>query len=207
MRKTATILLLTLFALNGFGMDKRISFRWRTCPPIAGQVPLLNRSFKVKCADEPPRKGIENAGALESFFRVLADTRSGRRLEPVRIMHFGDSHVAADVLTAAIRHRFQQDFGDGGAGFIVPKNPMTTRRPGVTTGATSGWVIEGIGGRVEPDRIYGPAGIALSANQRDERAWVEAAGNHFELYYVRQPGGGRIDVLLDGASVLDSPLS
>jgi len=189
MRKLSTIFLLSLFAVNGFGADKRIL------------------SFTGIFADEPPRRGIENAATLQNFFRALADTRSGQRLEPVRIMHFGDSHVAADVLTAAIRHRFQQDFGDGGAGFIVPKNPMTTRRPGVTTGATSGWVIEGIGGRVEPDRIYGPAGIALSANQRDERAWVEAAGNHFELYYVRQPGGGRVDVLLDGASVLDSPLS
>ena len=189
MRKLLTGFLLSLFAVNGFGADKRIL------------------SFTGIFADEPPRRGIENAATLQNFFRALADTRSGQRLEPVRIMHFGDSHVAADVLTAAIRHRFQQDFGDGGAGFIVPKNPMTTRRPGVTTGATSGWVIEGIGGRVEPDRIYGPAGIALSANQRDERAWVEAAGNHFELYYVRQPGGGRVDVLLDGASVLDSPLS
>ena len=41
----------------------------------------------------------------------------------------------------------------------------------------------------------------------DLLAWIEAAGNHFELYYVRQPGGGKIDVLLDGASVLDNPLS
>src|SRR5207302_10691280 len=95
-------------------------------------------------------------------FKPLADTRSRQRLEPVRIMHFGDSHVAADVLTAAIRHRFQQDFGDGGAGFIVPKNPMTTRRPGVATGATSGCAIEGLGGRIAPARRYGPAGTAPS---------------------------------------------
>ena len=29
-------------------------------------------------------------------------------------MHFGDSHVAADVLTREIRDRFQNEFGDGG---------------------------------------------------------------------------------------------
>ena len=164
-------------------------------------------SNRVTVADEPPRSGIENPAALQNFFRALADARSRQRLEPVRIMHFGDSHTAADVLTADIRRHFQGDFGDGGAGWIVPKNPMSTRRPGVTSGATSGWSIEGIGGRIAPHRIYGPAGITLSTSQPNERAWVEASGNHFELYYVRQPGGGRIDVLVDGRSVLDAPLS
>jgi lysophospholipase L1-like esterase len=182
MRKLSTVCLLSLLTLN-----------------------LI--SNRVTIADEPPRKGIENPPALQNFFHALADARSGRRLEPVRIMHFGDSHTAADVLTADIRRRFQQDFGDGGAGWIVPRNPMSTRRPGVTSGATSGWRIEGIGGRIAPDRVYGPAGIALSTSQPNERAWVEVSGNHFELYFVRQPGGGGIDVLVDGASVLDSPLS
>ena len=182
MRKLSTIALLSLFTLS-----------------------LI--SSRVTIADEPPRSGIENPAALQNFFRALADSRSGRRLEPVRVMHFGDSHVAADVLTAAIRRHFQQDFGDGGAGWIVPKNPMSTRRLGVASGATSGWSIEGIGGRIAPDQIYGPAGIALRTSQPNERAWVETSGNHFELYFVRQPGGGRIDVLVDGASVLDAPLS
>ncbi len=161
----------------------------------------------VNLADEPPRQGIENPAALQNFFRALAEVQSGRRLEPVRVMHFGDSHTAADILTADIRRHFQQDFGDGGAGWIVPKNPMSTRRLGVTSGASSGWSIEGIGGRISPDRIYGPAGIALSTSKSNERVWVETSGNHFELYYVRQSGGGRIDVLVDGASVLDDPLS
>jgi len=53
-------------------------------------------------------------------------------------MHFGDSHVAADVLTAEIRQRLQGKFGDGGAGYIVPRNPMSTRRRGVLSGATQG---------------------------------------------------------------------
>ncbi len=208
MRKLSTIFLLALFALHAFGEDGKIPFGWRTCPPIAGQVPRLNGLVEgTAVADDSPKKGIENPAALHNFFAALADVRSGRRLEPVRIMHFGDSHAAADVLTADIRRHFQGDFGDGGAGWIVPRNPMSTRRQGVASGATSGWSIEGIGGRVTPHRIYGPAGIALSTSQPNERVWVEASGNHFELYYVRQPGGGRIDVLVDGQSVLDAPLS
>jgi hypothetical protein len=109
---------------------------------------------------------IENAAGLASFFRALTAIKSGRRLEPVRIMHFGDSHTAADILTGQIRRKFQAEFGNGGSGFIVPRNPMTTRRRGVSSGATGGWIIEGIGGRVPADRILGPAGIALSTLPR-----------------------------------------
>jgi lysophospholipase L1-like esterase len=122
-------------------------------------------------------------------------------------MHFGDSHIAADILTAQIRRRFQEEFGDGGAGYIVPRNPMTTRRRGAANGATPGWTIEGIGGRVAVDGIYAPAGIALATSLANERAWLQTSANHFEIYYVSQPGGGSIDILIDGASVLDAPLS
>ncbi|HYW72235.1 MAG TPA: GDSL-type esterase/lipase family protein, partial [Pyrinomonadaceae bacterium] len=65
----------------------------------------------------------------------------------------------------------------------------------------------GIAGRMEADNIYGLAGINLVTNRPNERIWVETAANHFEIYYVREPGGGTIDVTLDGATVLDQPLS
>src|ERR1043165_3792627 len=55
-------------------------------------------------------RGIENASALERFFKSLSSVK--RRIEPVRIMHFGDSHTAADILTAQIRNQFQRDFGE-----------------------------------------------------------------------------------------------
>jgi lysophospholipase L1-like esterase len=150
-------------------------------------------------------RGLENAAALEKFFSKLSTIK--RRIEPVRIMHFGDSHTAADILTAEIRHDFQRDFGDGGAGYMVPHNPMSTPRHGVLSGATSGWEIDGIGGRVEPNGIYGLAGISLATTKADERAWLETNCNHFEVYYLRQPGGGTIDITLDGQSVLEQPLS
>jgi lysophospholipase L1-like esterase len=150
-------------------------------------------------------RGVENPAALEKFFRSLSTVK--RRIEPVRIMHFGDSHTAADILTAEIRRKFQAEFGDGGAGYMVPRNPMSTPRRGVLSGATSGWTVDGIGGRVEVNGIYGLAGIGLSTTQPDERAWIEATCNHFEVYYLRQPGGGKIDILVDGMSVLEEPLS
>jgi lysophospholipase L1-like esterase len=171
-------------------------------PLVVGQ----SRNAKPKPRALPANR-IENAPALVNFFRALRASQSGRRLEPVRIMHFGDSHIAADILTAQIRRRFQEEFGDGGAGYIVPRNPMSTHRRGVSSGASPGWVVEGIGGRIARDGIYGPAGIALSASLANERAWLQTSANHFEIYYVCQPGGGSIDILVDGLSVLEAPLS
>jgi lysophospholipase L1-like esterase len=168
-------------------------------------VPALAQVQSSKSHGQAIRK-VDNAALLKSFFAALRASSTGKRLEPVRIMQFGDSHTAADILTAQIRRRFQNDFGDGGPGFLVPRNPMSTRRRGVNMGASSGWLIEGIGGRIAPDNIYGPAGIALATSQPDEAAWLQTVSNHFEVYYVVQPGGGSIDIEMDGVSVLDTPI-
>jgi len=151
-------------------------------------------------------RGIENAAALDKFFKSLSNVK--RRIEPVRVMHFGDSHTAADILTAQIRNQFQRDFGDGGAGYMVPGNPMkSTPRRGVISGMTSGWAVDGLGSRAEPNGIYGLAGMSLATTESDQRAWLETNCNHFEVYYLRQPGGGNIDITLDGQSVLEQPIS
>jgi lysophospholipase L1-like esterase len=151
--------------------------------------------------------GLENAKALAHFYESLEQVKAGSRLEPVRVMHFGDSHIAADVLTRSIRERLQSDFGDGGPGFIVPGNPMATKRAGVISGATEGWVVQGIAGKYSADRIYGPAGINLMTTIAGQRAWVETTSNHFEVYFVREPGGGSLEIQIDGANELQEPLS
>src|SRR5215831_8435146 len=181
----------------------------RTLLPVILTLLLLALALAQDAPVRNPasRSAIENPSALAQFFAALNQVRAGLKIEPVRVMQFGDSHVAADVLTGEIRRNLQNQFGDGGPGYLVPSNPMTTRRRGVVSGATSGWQIEGIGGRVEKDNLYGLAGINLLTNRPNERIWLETTANHFEVYYVREPGGGTIDITLDGTSALDTPLS
>lgn len=150
-------------------------------------------------------RGIENAAALDRFFKALTNLK--RRIEPVRILHFGDSHVARGALAAEISRSFQRDFGNGGPGYVVPLNVENAYRPDLIRGTSSGWDVDGIGGRLEPNGIYGLAGMSLSTTQAGERAWVEAECNHFEVYYLRQPLGGAIDITIDGLSVLEKPIS
>ena len=192
-----------LFAANLIAMNK--ASRAFLNSSIVVLVLLINH---VSAHEKPktPTRAIENPVALGELFKALTDARDKRRLEPVRIMHFGDSHVAADVLTREIREQFQAGFGDGGAGFIIPGNPMATRRRGVVAGFTQGWVVEGIGGRYSADAIYGPAGINIATSIVGERAWLEASASHFEVYFARQPGGGKIQITIDGVDALEEPV-
>jgi lysophospholipase L1-like esterase len=144
-------------------------------------------------------KGIENAAALAPFFAKLNAQKRKTAFEPVRIAHFGDSHVAADILTADIRNRFQAEFGDGGAGYLIPRNPFSTARRGVESGATSGWVINGIGSSAGNDGAYGLAGICLTTEKVNERMWVSASANAFDVYVLMEPGGGAIELTVDGS--------
>jgi lysophospholipase L1-like esterase len=152
-------------------------------------------------------RGIENAAALDKFFRALAATKAGRRIDPVRIMHYGDSHTAADILTAEIRRDFQRDFGDGGAGYMIPRNPQSTPRRGVLNGATSGWWIDGVGQKGMSEPFLGLAGLSLTTDRAGESAWLQTNCKRFEIYFLKQPGGGAIDILVDGRTVLDQPIS
>ncbi|HKS28188.1 MAG TPA: GDSL-type esterase/lipase family protein [Pyrinomonadaceae bacterium] len=168
---------------------------------------LLMPAHSSSAPQAQARNRVENPAGLDNFFRALTQIKSGRRIEPVRVMHYGDSHTAADILTAEIRRNFQRDFGDGGPGYISARNPFSTKRRGVETGTSSGWTIDGVGTSGTNDGLYGLSGFSISTTRAGESAWLETICNHFEVYYLRQPGGGTIDILVDGVSVLDKPLS
>lgn len=145
--------------------------------------------------------GIINAGTLDNFFNALAAARAGSRKEPVRVLHVGDSHVAADILTAVIRNNLQRDFRAGGAGYLVPGNPFSTRRNGVTSSASRGWVLDGIarkGGAT--DGFYGLAGFSLSTNRANETVNLSTAATRFTIYYLQRPGGGRLQISANGVT-------
>src|SRR5271170_2958929 len=62
---------------------------------------------------------LRQPGALAPVFEQLSRLSGGQSRDPVHILHFGDSHTAADEWTGALRDMFRQRFGDGGSGFSV----------------------------------------------------------------------------------------
>src|SRR5262245_48051041 len=90
--------------------------------PVAGHAESdVNAAGDVAA----PAVEIEDPGgrALRHFYATLTDTCRGETV--TRILHYGDSHVAADLLTGALRRQLQGCFGDGGAGLVLGGKPYS----------------------------------------------------------------------------------
>jgi lysophospholipase L1-like esterase len=145
---------------------------------------------------------VENAGTLIPFFEQLYRHQKGDIPGPLRILHYGDSHTAADEWTGDLRNRFQEKFGDGGSGYSLIGRPYAGyRRFDVRSGSTKGWHTEGLVGKAPGDGIYGLGGISMSTKSPRESVYLLADGQQFELFYLQQPGGGAIQIYDNGTPV------
>jgi len=144
---------------------------------------------------------VENAAALVPFFEQLYRHQRAEAMGPLRILHYGDSHTAADEWTGALRTMFQEKFGDGGSGYSLAGRPWTSyRRMDVRSGSTRGWHTDGLVGRTG-DGVYGLGGVSMSAARPRESVYVQADGADFELFYYQQPGGGTVQLYDNGIPV------
>lgn len=170
----------------------------------------------VDAADESRREEVRLArvvpmdpAPLERFFEAL-EAMDEEGEGTVRILHWGDSHTAADFVTTAIRRPLQDRFGDGGRGFVLLGKPWRSYRPkDVITGARGDWSPERIRIALDPatlDGYYGLGGVTVDAAAAGSATWVattDATGygeeaSAFEVFYLIQPGGGTFEVTLDG---------
>lgn len=122
-----------------------------------------------------------------------------------RVLHLGDSHSAARSFGAFWRASLQAQFGEGGFAGGLP----WTSAAGPRCGRTAGWKILLPTLRNGTDGWSGPGGAYLEAGRAGERAWVETPFRRLRLHLLRQPGGGRARVRVDGLEValadLDGP--
>ncbi len=132
------------------------------------------------------------------FYESLGRAYQGEWV--ARIVHYGDSHVAADILTGVLRRELKLFFGDAGAGFVLPGCPWPSySRPDVSGRASAGWHADGLTqAPFTGDGRFGLAGVSVSTSAAGEWISVTAPGSYFDIYLLKQPRGGSIDVLLDG---------
>src|SRR5665213_4371258 len=144
---------------------------------------------------------VENAAALVPFFEQLYRQQHGELTGPLSVLHYGDSHVAADEWTGDIREHLQMTFGDGGSGYSIAGRPWNTyRRFDVKSGSTRGWHSDGPVSYTG-DGIYGLGGVSMSTRMPRQSIFLLAEGQRFELYYLQQPGGGTIQIYDNGMPV------
>jgi hypothetical protein len=123
--------------------------------PVSAKVRADAHDFVYQNVSDGADIPVENAAALIPFFEQLYRHQRGEVAGPVRILHYGDSHTAADEWTGDLRTRFQEKFGDGGSGFSLAGRPYNSyRRMDVRSGSTRGWHTDGLVGRAG-DGVYG----------------------------------------------------
>lgn len=174
-----------------------------TAVPVEAAAPAL-------AADGTPILGVDlpiedtNGTALVAFHAALR--RAARGDGQARIVVYGASHVAADVWTGTVRRALQARFGDAGHGFILPVEPWRHYRHldiGIESSSRRWTTLRARIGDDGPG-LYGLAGVAVSTERAGAWGRLDTASrtaSRFELWYLQQPGGGSVDVLVDGERV------
>jgi len=176
-----------------------------------------------RIAPLPPKNALAALDAVTPGERAVLPegTSTYGALEPVvmpahrlNVLQLGDSHTAADFFTGYVRERLQQVFGLGGEAYIVPGKPHGGVRSALfDSDASEGWSYEAL---QKPDslrqRFYlsgfnavaRHAGATLTMRSRGGRPY-----DRVRVAFLKEPGAGQAEVLVDGASAgridLDGP--
>ncbi|HEY3839008.1 MAG TPA: GDSL-type esterase/lipase family protein [Bryobacteraceae bacterium] len=139
--------------------------------------------------------GFDQPQMMGPFFQRLTQLLSGESAAPVHILHFGDSHTAADEWTGGMRYYFQHKFGNGGSGYSLAGHPfLGYRRFGTRHGATASWQTEGLSSGMG-DGYFGLGGVSIFTKRAGQSVFIEAECSDVGIYYLQMPGGGDVELI------------
>jgi lysophospholipase L1-like esterase len=169
--------------------------------PVSPQVRQAAHSAVSEWLNQPGT--IENPAALVPFLEQLVRLETGSGPQILPVLHYGDSHTASDDWSGTTRYLLQSRFGNGGPGFTHAGRPyLGYRRLDVAATSTRAWYSDGLVGR-DGDGMYGLSGISMSTRRAGESVTLEADCASAELHFLRQPGGGRVEIS-DNGTVLET---
>jgi lysophospholipase L1-like esterase len=119
------------------------------------------------------------------------------------ILQIGDSHTAADYFTGELRQKLQARYGNGGVGYLDAGKPHIGVRSGaMKITASPGWTYHAIQ-RSDNIAEFWLSGFNAVATASGEvltfGSDTPVPFDSIEIEALRQPGGGAIDISLDGA--------
>ncbi len=142
-----------------------------------------------------PRAELEAPQELATFFERLREVERGET-ETLRILWFGDSHIAADFLTGHARKLLQERFGDAGPGLVMPGNPWRYfRHDRARSRGDGGFETVGLG-RDPVENLVGLWGVALLPGAAGS-AGLEAVFSRSEVVVLAPSGEGCLTVAVD----------
>lgn len=139
---------------------------------------------------------------LTAFFAALRRTESGQGV--TRVSHFGDSSIGRDELPHFMRQRMQDRFGDGGPGFVLLQpHSASYRHQAITFSQPNVWSFCFITFRCKRDGHYGLGGVVAESRGGATSLYrlpapIPPYKRQLELWYAGTPGGGRLELSLDG---------
>mgnify|MGYP001562143657 CR=1 FL=1 len=163
------------------------------------------RPLEIPCLREDGGACVE--GAMDRFYAALRRTAQGEKDAVTRITHYGDSIIIEDLWTATVRRRLQERFGDAGPGFLYLARPWEWYdHLDVTLKYTDAWHFYRVTNGHVHDGFYGYGGVSFVAGGPGAKATyatvaegpVGRAVSRCEVYFLGQPGGGDVQVSVDG---------
>lgn len=159
-------------------------------------------------AGEPTPVAIEQNAAMGSFYAQFAKTIGKQDKAITRILHYGDSTIAADYVTRTVRRLLQEKYGDAGHGFLLIGKPWPGYEHADVTysEAYDKWKVARISGPTAKGGKHGLGGVAYrgiegttSSFGTAARGTIGSQASHLELHYEVEPEGGEVDVERKGA--------
>lgn len=145
---------------------------------------------------------IDDHENLTAFYQALWRTQSKLPGAVTRILHYGDSPVTADSITADVRSLLQEHFGDAGHGFILVAKPWAWYGHRGVDVSGKGWRIQPASQSRARDGFHGLGGVSFEGGL--------GASSHFllkedharvEVNFLGQPRGGLLRVAADGQGI------
>ena len=172
---------------------------------LAAACAALLLSSCIETGSSAPKTAVEGSSrsSLTAFHQALASLEAAR-LQRVDIVQIGDSHTAGDHFSGRLRELFQGRFGNAGRGMLPPGSPFPYWRPAQAHVEQAGrWEILSSNRRDYPQVPYGLSGFVLRPGAAGAAISLEAASRFdtAEVTFFRQPSGGHVDALVDGARV------
>jgi lysophospholipase L1-like esterase len=194
----ALLLFLELAKLaRPFTLATVFDFRPRPTPDLEAVAPPRSPSPPTapskSTADGPNL--IDPHTNLQAFYVALWRTESREPGAITRILHYGDSPVTADSITADVRSLFQQHFGDAGHGFVLVAKPWAWYGHRGVGLSGKGWHIEPASQSRARDGFHGLGGVSFEgATGASSRIALGEEHARLEIQFLRQPGGGLLSV-------------
>jgi len=175
-----------------------VDFHPREVPTIV-EPPRPRPQFKRNAPPVAEPNLIDPHDQLKAFYQSLWRTEARQPGAITRILHYGDSPTTADSITADVRTLMQEHYGDAGHGFVLIAKPWAWYGHRGVDVSGKNWIIEAASQVRAKDGYHGLGGVNFQGGTgASSHLVLREEHSRMEVQYLRQPGGGELDVHAGG---------